>query len=62
MIFEPRLQIGQFVRIKSQTETFYNGVYKVVGIEHSGIISDAQSGQCKTKVSLNYIGTTPVIV
>ena len=61
MIFEPRLQIGQFVEIKSQTETIYNGTYKVIGIEHSGIISDAQSGQCKTKVSLNYIDA-PVII
>ena len=62
MIFEPRLQIGQFVEIKSQTESIYDGTYKVVGIEHSGIISDAQSGQCKTKVSLNYIDDLPVIV
>lgn len=62
MIFEPRLQIGQFVEIKSQTETIYNGTCKVVGIEHSGTISDAQSGQCKTKVSLNYIEGLPVVV
>lgn len=62
MIFEPRLQIGQFVEIESKTETIYNGTYKVVGIEHTGMISDAQSGQCKTKVSLNYIKGTPVIV
>ena len=62
MIFEPRLQIGQFVEIESKTETIYNGTYKVVGIEHTGMISDAQSGQCKTKVRLNYIKGTPVIV
>lgn len=59
MIFEPRLQIGQFVELKSMTEDNYNGVYKVLGIEHSGIISDAQSGQCKTKVSLNYVEGLP---
>lgn len=59
MIFEPRLQIGQFVELQSVTEEGYNGVYKVLGIEHSGIISNAQSGQCKTKVSLSYIGTLP---
>ena len=62
MIFEPRLQIGQFVEIDSITETIYNGTYQVVGIEHSGMISDAQSGQCKTKVSLNYVRELPVIV
>ena len=62
MIFEPRLQVGQFVELKSKTELIYNGTYKVVGIEHSGVISDAQSGQCKTKVSLNYINGLPVVV
>lgn len=62
MIFEPRLQIGQFVELKSKTELMFNGTYKVIGIEHSGTISDAQSGQCKTKVSLNYIDGVPVII
>lgn len=62
MIFEPRLQIGQFIELKALTENVFDGTYKVVGIEHSGIISDAQSGQCKTKVSLNYIDDLPVIV
>lgn len=62
MIFEPRLQIGQLVELKSSTELVYNGTYKVIGIEHSGTISDAQSGQCKTKVVLNYINDVPVIV
>lgn len=60
MIFEPRLQIGQFVELQSTTEKRFNGTYQVLGIEHSGIISDAQSGNCKTKVSLNYIDGTPV--
>lgn len=62
MIFEPRLQIGQFVDLQSNTETIYNGTYKVIGIEHSGVISDAQSGQCKTKVSLNYVSDVPVFL
>lgn len=62
MIFEPRLQIGQFVELNPKTETIYKGIYKVVGIEHSGIISDAQSGNCKTKVSLNYIKDVPVFL
>lgn len=62
MIFEPRLQIGQFVEIKSITEDIFNGVYKVIGIEHTGIISGTQSGQCKTKVSLNYIDGVPKFI
>lgn len=59
MIFEPRLQVGQFIELQSQTERSYNGTYQVIGIEHSGIISDAQSGTCKTKVSLNYVTGVP---
>lgn len=59
MIFEPRLQVGQFVELQSQTERGFNGTYQVLGIEHSGIISDAQSGTCKTRVSLNYIAGVP---
>ena len=62
MIFEPRLQVGQFVELKSVTENIYNGTYKVLGIEHSGIISDVQSGQCKTKVSLAYIDSLPTFI
>lgn len=62
MIFEPRLQIGQFVKLEPSTEQIYDGTYRVVGIEHSGIISDAQSGQCKTKVMLNYIDDLPVVI
>lgn len=62
MIFEPRLQIGQFIDLRSRTETIFNGTYKVIGIEHSGVISDAQSGQCKTKVSLNYVSGVPVFL
>lgn len=62
MIFEPRLQIGQFVELRSKTEDIYNGTYKVIGIEHSGIISDAQSGQCKTRVSLDYITGLPKFI
>ena len=62
MVFEPRLQIGQVVELVSKTERGYNGTYKVIGLEHSGTISDAKSGQCKTKVSLNYIEGVPTII
>lgn len=62
MIFEPRLQIGQFVKLVSQTETTFNGTYKVIGLEHNGTISGAQSGKCTTKVSLNYIKDIPEVL
>lgn len=54
ILFEPRIQVGQYVKLESQTEKLFNGEYKVIGIEHSGTISDATSGTCKTKVSLYY--------
>ena len=54
IIFEPRLQIGQYIQLQSTTEKLFNGEYKVIGVEHQGTISDAQSGRCITKVSLYY--------
>lgn len=62
MIFEPRLNIGQYVKLESETEKFFNGTYKVLGLEHTGTISGAQSGECKTKVSLWYIEKPPKII
>lgn len=54
IMFEPRLQIGQYVKLESTTEKLFNGEYKVIGVEHNGVISDAQSGKCTTKVTLYY--------
>lgn len=56
MLFEPRLTVGQIVRLESQ-ETTYNGQYKVIGVTHTGIISEAVGGQCITVASL-WIGTS----
>ena len=54
ILFEPRLQVGQYIQLESQTEKLFNGEYKVIGIEHQGTISDAASGQCITKATLYY--------
>ena len=54
MMVEPRLQIGQHIHLTSQTESLFNGNYKVIGVEHNGTISDATSGRCVTKVTLYY--------
>ena len=54
IMFEPRLQIGQYIQLESSTEKLFNGEYKVIGVEHQGTISDAQSGKCTTKVTLYY--------
>ena len=54
LLFEPKLKVGQRVELNSQTERNFNGIYKVAGIQHSGTISGAVGGKCKTIVSLWY--------
>lgn len=54
LLFEPKLKVGQRVELNSQTERNFNGIYKVAGIHHSGTISGAVGGKCKTVVSLWY--------
>jgi len=51
-LLEPRLIIGQLVSLESNVAPVYNGQYKVIGISHQGIISEAIGGQCTTKVNL----------
>ena len=52
MIFEPRIKISQAITLLSETAKNYNGLYKVVGISHRGVISDAVGGECRTTVTL----------
>lgn len=51
-IFEPRLKISQMVQLNSDTAKNFNGNYKVVGISHRGVISDAVGGECRTSLTL----------
>lgn len=55
MLFEPRIIVGQLVEINAQFNKLFDGQYKVMGIKHSGIISDAVNGDCRTSLQL-YIG------
>ncbi len=52
VLFEPEINIGQIIQIESKIQKEYNGQYKVIGVQHSGIISDATGGQVKTTISL----------
>ncbi|MBO7735896.1 MAG: hypothetical protein J6S67_25225 [Methanobrevibacter sp.] len=61
MIFEPRLQIGQRLTLNSSTESLFNGTYQVIGLTHTGTISDSVGGNCITTVSCFY-GTKPLRV
>jgi hypothetical protein len=53
ILFEPALKIGQMVQLVSESETLYNGSYKIIGIQHYGVISGAVGGKCKTTLLLN---------
>lgn len=51
-LFEPRIQMGQVVNLDSSVERAYNGQYKVIGATHTGMISEAMSGQLISKFNL----------
>lgn len=52
MLFEPKVQVAHAVRLESATSKNFNGIYKVVGLRHSGIISEAVSGNSTTTAFL----------
>jgi hypothetical protein len=52
MLFEPAIRVGQQILLNSQSESLYNGIYKVVGVQHQGIISGSLNGKCKTRLEL----------
>jgi hypothetical protein len=57
-IFEPRITVGQLISLKSTVEPTYNGQYKVVGVNHQGIISGAVGGNLESSFSL-LLGSNP---
>jgi len=52
LIFEPRIRVGQVVQIESAFNPKFDGQYKVIGVKHSGTISEATSGEAKTNLQL----------
>jgi hypothetical protein len=55
-LFTPQLQIGQIVQLNSRVNKLFNGVYKVMGFRHDGMISGSVAGKCRTTVQL-WLGT-----
>ena len=53
MIFEPRLEVGQVIELRSQLAPQFNGQYKIFGLKHNGIISDTKGGTATTTVEVN---------
>ena len=52
MLFEPRINVASLVDIESSINPQYNGQFKVLGVAHSGIISEAQSATATTTLQL----------
>lgn len=55
-LFEPRVIMGQQVRLESLVLPQYNGNYKVIAVHHQGIISEAEGGSCTSRFNL-LVGT-----
>lgn len=51
-LFDPSIELGSLVQLESSVEPVYNGTYKVLGMQHTGMISEAQSGAAVTKIDL----------
>jgi len=45
-LLEPRIVMGQIIDLVSSVQQQYNGIYKVTGVTHRGIISEAVNGNC----------------
>lgn len=52
LMFEPRLMENQQVELFSETASYFNGQYKIVGFNHIGTISGAVGGNCQTTALL----------
>lgn len=53
IIFEPRIVIGTVINIDSLTAVnTYNGIHKVVSVQHRGTISAAVAGNCITSLGV----------
>jgi hypothetical protein len=51
MMFEPRIQMAQEIILVSR-EAALSGIYKVISLHHSGIISPTVGGELITEVGL----------
>lgn len=53
-LFEPRIIIGQLIRVESTTAKNFNGIGKIVSLKHKGTISEAIAGTAITNIGLFY--------
>jgi hypothetical protein len=52
ILFEPRLVVGQYIKLNSSTEQNFNGDYQITGLSHTGTISGSVGGDCTTSISM----------
>lgn len=52
MLFEPRIVVGQLIKLDSSTAANFNGFYKVCDIKHRGMISESVCGDAVTTLGL----------
>ena len=43
-LFDPDIVMGQKIQLQSDVSPIYNGVYKTIGVQHVGTISEAECG------------------
>jgi len=55
-LFEPRIVMNQLLTIESDIQDVYSGEYKVLGIQHTGIISESVGGDLRTIIDLDLQG------
>lgn len=55
-LLEPGVNVAQYLDIQSSVAREYNGRYKVAGMNHQGIISEATSGTAKSTFKLIHPG------
>lgn len=54
MLFEPNVQVGSLVDLKSSVNSNFDGENKVLRVNHRGTISESNSGSAITTLSLQY--------
>lgn len=52
-MFMPELVVGQIIEVNSQLSPQFNGQYRIFGIRHEGVISDAVESTMKTTIEMN---------
>lgn len=53
VVFEPRVTIGQLVKLEATLTPWVNGLYKVTGLHHHGTISGTSSGAAVTDLTMH---------